>query len=60
MDERNRVNVSILFGDLIERDLFSYDKYIQRIIARGEVGLSMNEVCPSYKIELNLCAYPHI
>ncbi|KAH9945672.1 hypothetical protein B0H21DRAFT_744154 [Amylocystis lapponica] len=32
--------VSLLFGQLVKRGLFSYQKYIQRLIARGEPGLS--------------------
>lgn len=36
--------VSLLFGELIEKGLFSYDQYIQRVIARGETGLSFSEV----------------
>lgn len=43
-DERNARMVSLLFGELIQKGLFSYDKYIQRLIARGEIGLSLNEV----------------
>ncbi|THH04935.1 hypothetical protein EW145_g5157 [Phellinidium pouzarii] len=42
-DERNFPLVSLLFGELIQNGLFSYDQYIQRIIARGETGLSFNE-----------------
>lgn len=43
-EERNLPAISLLFGELIEKGLFSYDQYIQRIIARGETGLSFNEV----------------
>lgn len=43
-DSRNTIMISILFGELIQKGLFSYDKYIQRIIARGETGLSFSEV----------------
>ncbi|KAF8070344.1 hypothetical protein FPV67DRAFT_1413891 [Lyophyllum atratum] len=32
--------VSLLFGKLVKHDLFSYASYIQRLIARGENGLS--------------------
>lgn len=47
-DERNQSMVSLLFGELIQKGLFSYDQYIQRIIARGETGLSFNEVSENY------------
>lgn len=43
-DERNARMVSTLFGELIQKGLFSYDKYIQRLIARGEPGLLLSEV----------------
>ena len=43
-DAANLSAVSLLFGELVEKNLFSYDQYIQRIIARGESGLSFNEV----------------
>ncbi len=43
-DERNLRALSLLFGELVEKELFSYDKYIQRVIARGETGLSFNDV----------------
>jgi len=36
--------ISVLFGLLIERELFSYPSYIQRLIARGETGLSLADV----------------
>ncbi|KLO13572.1 hypothetical protein SCHPADRAFT_873833 [Schizopora paradoxa] len=42
-DERNLRAISLLFGELVEKDLFSYDKYIQRVIARGESGLSFSD-----------------
>ena len=42
-DLRNLTMISILFGELIQKGLFSYDKYIQRLIARGETGLSFSE-----------------
>ncbi|GLB37302.1 putative transcription mediator complex subunit Med12 [Lyophyllum shimeji] len=32
--------VSLLFGKLVKQELFSYASYIQRLIARGEAGLS--------------------
>lgn len=43
-DEKNLTAVSVLFGELIEAGLFSYDQYIQRLIARGEVGMSHGDV----------------
>jgi mediator of RNA polymerase II transcription subunit 12 len=36
--------VALLFGDLLKRELFSYASYIQRLVARGEQGLSFTEV----------------
>ena len=43
-DNRNLASVAFLFGQLVKRGLFSYAKYIQRLIARGEYGLSASEV----------------
>lgn len=43
-DEGNQKNIAILFGKLIRDDLFEYPKYIQRLVARGERGLSYTEV----------------
>jgi len=39
-------HIALLFEELVKRELFSYAKYIQRLIARGETGLSTTEVCP--------------
>jgi len=36
--------VAMLYGKLVKHELFSPAKYIQRLIARGELGLSFNEV----------------
>lgn len=36
--------VALLFGKLVKHELFSYASYIQRLIARGESGLSFTEV----------------
>ena len=44
-DPKNLNMVALLFGELIESGLFSFDQYIQRIIARGEPGLKFGEVC---------------
>ncbi|KAF5386158.1 hypothetical protein D9615_002361 [Tricholomella constricta] len=35
--------VSLLYGKLVKYELFSYASYIQRLIARGEAGLSFIE-----------------
>ncbi|KAJ7124966.1 hypothetical protein C8R44DRAFT_127826 [Mycena epipterygia] len=43
-DPQNLRAVAILFGKLIREDLFSYAGYIQRLVARGESGLSYSEV----------------
>ena len=37
-------DVALLYGKLVKHDLFSYASYIQRLVARGEVGLSYAEV----------------
>jgi hypothetical protein len=42
--EENKRMVPLLFGMLVEYELFSYANYIQRLIARGEPGLSFTEV----------------
>jgi mediator of RNA polymerase II transcription subunit 12 len=43
-DEENVKSVALLFGKLVKDDLFSYAIYLQRLIARGEPGLSFNQV----------------
>ncbi|KAG6821036.1 hypothetical protein H0H93_007926 [Arthromyces matolae] len=43
-DPENIRAVSLLFGKLVKNDLFSYASYVQRLIARGETGLSTSEV----------------
>lgn len=35
----NRRTVALLLGQLIKLQLFSYTQYVQRLIARGDVGL---------------------
>ncbi|KAF9070892.1 hypothetical protein BDP27DRAFT_1419656 [Rhodocollybia butyracea] len=39
----NIAAVALLYGRLVKHELFSYASYIQRLIARGEPGLSFNE-----------------
>jgi mediator of RNA polymerase II transcription subunit 12 len=39
--------VALLYGKLVKYDVFSYASYIQRLVARGEVGLSYAEVLHS-------------
>ncbi|KAF7321446.1 Med12 domain-containing protein [Mycena kentingensis (nom. inval.)] len=46
-DPHNLRAVCVLFGKLVKVDLFSYAGYIQHLIARGEPGLAVAEVCPS-------------
>lgn len=46
-DPQNLRAVANLFGKLVKDDLFSYACYIQRLVARGESGLSYSEVWPS-------------
>lgn len=43
-EEENLPLVALLFGELVEKELFSYAKYIQRVIARGEPGMLLSEV----------------
>ncbi len=43
-DAANLSSIALLYGQLVKPGLFSYPKYIQRLIARGEVGLSSSEV----------------
>lgn len=40
----NIAAVALLYGRLVKHELFSYARYIQRLIARGEPGLSFTEV----------------
>jgi mediator of RNA polymerase II transcription subunit 12 len=42
--ETNVPMVAFTFGNLVECGLFSYANYIQRLIARGEPGLSLAAV----------------
>ncbi|KIK68882.1 hypothetical protein GYMLUDRAFT_67582 [Collybiopsis luxurians FD-317 M1] len=42
-DPGNIAAVALLYGKLVKHELFSYASYIQRLIARGELGLSSNE-----------------
>ena len=43
-DPGNLRAVALLYGELVKWELFSYAKYIQRLIARCELGLSYTEV----------------
>lgn len=40
----NLKGIATTFGKLVKADLFSYASYLERLIARGECGLSMSEV----------------
>lgn len=44
-DPQNLSAVALLYSELVKQDLFSYSKYTQRLIARGDVGISTTEVC---------------
>jgi mediator of RNA polymerase II transcription subunit 12 len=44
-DPHNLRAICSLFGKLVKLELFSYAGYIQHLIARGESGLSTNDVC---------------
>ncbi|KAK0461037.1 uncharacterized protein EV420DRAFT_1529889, partial [Desarmillaria tabescens] len=46
-DPKNIRAVALLFGKLIQRELFSYGSYIQRLIARGEQGMSFKDAVES-------------
>jgi mediator of RNA polymerase II transcription subunit 12 len=43
-DSQNLSSVALLYYELIRHSLFSYTKYTQRLIARGDVGLSSTNV----------------
>lgn len=43
-DGVNLRSVSALFGKLVKENLFDYAAYVQRLVARGETGLSCSEV----------------
>ena len=43
-EPENRRTVAPLLGQLIKLDLFSYTQYVQRLIARGDVGLGLHAV----------------
>jgi mediator of RNA polymerase II transcription subunit 12 len=45
-DSKNLSSVALLYGKLIKHGLFSYSKYTQRLIARGDVGLPVTDVRP--------------
>lgn len=51
-EPENIRSVSLLFGKLVKHGIFSYASYIQRLIARGEPGLSYAEVraCSPFKL----------
>ncbi|KAI0071713.1 hypothetical protein K474DRAFT_1733093 [Panus rudis PR-1116 ss-1] len=42
-ESNNIPNVALLFGQLVKDELFSYPLYVQRLVARGELGLSFSE-----------------
>lgn len=44
VSERSIRMVTFAYGNLVEYGLFSFANYIQRLIARGEPGLSFSEV----------------
>lgn len=47
-------DIALLYGKLVKHDVFSYASYIQRLVARGEVGLSYAEVLHSHSV-FDLC-----
>jgi len=46
-EEANLSSVAGLYGKLVRDGLFQYAKYVQRLVARGEPGLSYTQVCRS-------------
>jgi len=44
-DSTNIRYVALLYGKLVKHEIFSYASYLQRLIARGEAGLSNGQVC---------------
>ncbi|ESK91038.1 rna polymerase ii mediator complex component [Moniliophthora roreri MCA 2997] len=42
-DTQNIRTIALLYGELVKHHLFSYTGYLQRLIARGESGLSFAE-----------------
>lgn len=46
-EAKNIRHIALLYGKLVKQELFSYAKYIQRLIARGEAGLSFTETVES-------------
>ena len=43
-DDINLSNIACLFGKLVKDGLFQYALYVQRLVARGEPGISFTEV----------------
>lgn len=43
-DAANIRDIALLYGKLVKHEVFSYASYIQRLIARGEMGLTYTEV----------------
>lgn len=44
VEQGNLNSVALLFGELVKKGLFDYSRYVQRLIARGEIGLCVTEV----------------
>lgn len=43
-EARNIGNVAVLFENLVKNETFSYQSYIQRLVARAEPGLCVTDV----------------
>lgn len=41
----NLESTALLFGHFVQKGLFSYGKFIQKLIARGETGAYCDPVC---------------
>ncbi len=47
----NLDNISLLFGELCRKGLFSYGWFIQRLVARGEAGLGSEDLVSASRYE---------
>lgn len=45
-DDDNLVRLAVVFGKLVKDGLFGYAEYVQRLVARGEQGLTYPQVIP--------------
>ncbi|EEB92684.1 hypothetical protein MPER_08771, partial [Moniliophthora perniciosa FA553] len=50
-DTQNIRTIALLYGELVKHHLFSYTRYLQRLIARGEPGLSFAEAQDIFAVD---------